>query len=75
MEETSQFNQNFIKNYNKESNEGYLLKVDVQYTEKLHEIYNGLAFLLERMKIEKVEKLATNLHDTTEYIIHLKNLK
>ena len=75
MEETSQFNQNFIKNYNKESNEGYLLKVDVQYTEKVHEIYNDLAFLLERMKIEKVEKLATNLHDTTEYIIHLKNLK
>ena len=75
MEETSQFNQNFIKNYNKERNEGYLLKVDVQYTEKLHEIYNGLAFLLERMKIEKFEKLATSLHDTTEYIIHLKNLK
>ena len=27
------------------------------------------------MKIEKVEKLITNLHDKTEYVIHKKNLK
>ena len=27
------------------------------------------------MKIEKVEKLAANLHDKTEYVIHIRNLK
>ena len=27
------------------------------------------------MKIEKVEKLGTNLHDKTEYVIHMRNLK
>ena len=27
------------------------------------------------MKIEKVEKLAANLHDKTEYVIHMRNLK
>ena len=27
------------------------------------------------MKIEKFEKLFTNLHDQTEYVIHIKNLK
>ena len=27
------------------------------------------------MKIEKVEKLITNLHDKTEYAIHIRNLK
>ena len=27
------------------------------------------------MKIEKPEKLATNLHDKTEYVIHIRNLK
>ena len=32
-------------------------------------------FLLERMEIEKVEKLAANLHDKTEYVIHIRNLK
>ena len=27
------------------------------------------------MKIEKVEKLVSNLHDRTEYVIHIRNLK
>ena len=27
------------------------------------------------MKIEKVKKLVTNLHDKTEYVIHIRNLK
>ena len=27
------------------------------------------------MKIEKAEKLVANLHDKTEYVIHIKNLK
>ena len=35
---------------------------DVKYPEKLHDLW----FLPERMKIETVEKLVTNLHDKTE---------
>ena len=31
-----------------------------------------ILFLPKKMKIEKVEKLAANLHDETEYIIHIK---
>ena len=27
------------------------------------------------MKTEKVEKLVANLHDKTEYVIHIENLK
>ena len=27
------------------------------------------------MKIEKVEKLVANLHNKTEYVIHIRNLK
>ena len=27
------------------------------------------------MKIEKVEKRFTNLHDKTEFVIHIRNLK
>ena len=26
------------------------------------------------MKIEKIEKLVTNLHHKTEYVIHIRNL-
>ena len=60
VEDTSQFNEDFIKSYNKESDEGYFIEVDVQYPEKLHERHNDLPFLPERMKIEKVEKLVSN---------------
>ena len=40
IEDPSQFNEDFIKNYNKESNEGYFLEVDVQYLEKFHDLHN-----------------------------------
>ena len=75
IEDTSKFNEDFIKNYNEESDEGYFLEVDVQYPEKLHDLHNDIPFLSERMKIEKVGKLVTNLHDKTEYVIHKRNLK
>ena len=34
--ESSQFNEDFIKNYNEESNEGYFLEIDVQWNWKLN---------------------------------------
>ena len=68
IKDTSQFIEDFIKNYNEERDEGYFLKVDVQYLEKLHELDNDLQFLPERMKIRKLEKLVANLHDKTEYV-------
>ena len=58
-----------------EADEGYFLEVDFQYLEKLHELHNDLPFLLERTKIEKVEKLVANLHDKTEYVTYIRNLK
>ena len=72
IKDTSQFNEDFIKSYNEESD---FLEIDVQYTETLHELHNDLPFLTERMKIEKVEKLVANLHEKTEYVIHVRNLK
>ena len=72
----SQFNEeDFVKNYNEESDEGYFLEFDFQYLEKLHELPNDLQFLPERMKITKVEKLVANLHVKFEYVIHIRNLK
>ena len=57
IEDTSKFNEDLIKSYNKESDKGHFCKVDVQYPEKLHELYNDLPFLPERMKIDKFKKL------------------
>ena len=36
IKDTSQFNEDFIKRFNKGSDEGYFLKVDVHSPEKLH---------------------------------------
>ena len=37
---TSQFNEDFIKSYNEESDEGYFLEVDIQYLEQSHKPHN-----------------------------------
>ena len=75
IKDTSQFNEDFIKNYSEESNKGYFLEVDVQHFKKSNDLHNDLPYLPERIKIEKVEKLAANLHDKTEYVIHIIKLK
>ena len=63
IKNTSQFNEDFMKNYNEESDKGYFFEVDVQYLQKLNNLHNDLTFLPERVKIEKVEKVVANLHD------------
>ena len=41
---TSQFNEDFIKNYNEESDEGYFPEVDVQYIEKFYEFQQNTLY-------------------------------
>ena len=62
-----------LKNYNVESDKEYFLEVDIQYSEKLDDFLNDFPILPERINIEK--KLAANLHDKKEYVIHKRNLK
>ena len=38
-------------------------------------MHNDLTFLPDRIKIQKVKKVVANLHDKTEYVIHIRNLK
>ena len=71
----SQLNEMSLKNYIEESHEGHSLEVDIQYLEKLHELHNDLLFLPDRMKIENIENLVADLHDKTEYVIHIRTLK
>ena len=53
---------------------GYLLEVDVRYPRELHDSYNDLPFMCERMKIDGVEKLILNLYDKKRYVIHIRAL-
>ena len=75
IEDIFEFDESFIKSYNDESDDRYFLEVDFQYFETLRDLHNDLPFLNERKTIEKVEKLITNLHDKTEHVLHIKNLK
>ena len=61
-----------IKNYDEESDEGYILEVDIEYPKKLHDLNSDLPFLPERMKINKCSKLACNLYDKKKYVVHIK---
>ena len=57
----SKFTKEFIKNYDKDSDKGYILEVDVEYPENLHDLHSDLPFSPERMKIDKYKKLVCNL--------------
>ena len=72
VEDTSKFDEDFIKSYNYVSDEGYFFEVDVEDIKNLHDIHNDLPFLSERIKIEKVEKVVANLHVKEEYVIHIR---
>ena len=63
VENTPQFNKDFIENYNEDSNEGHFLEIDARYPEELYDLHNDL--------LEKTEKLVANLHDEKEYIMQI----
>ena len=46
----------------------------MEYPKELHENHNELPFLVERMKISKVEKLVQNLKHKKGYVVHIKAL-
>ena len=52
IEDTSQFNEDFIKKLNEESDKGYFPEDNFQYLEKLHDLHNDLPFSPERMRSE-----------------------
>ena len=53
---------------------GYLLEVDVDYPNELHDLHNDLPFLVERSMLGKVEKLVPNLFNKERYVIHIRVL-
>ena len=71
----SDFNEEFIKNYDENSDEGYFLEVDIEYPKTLWGSHKELPFLPERKKLEKVEKLVCSIEDKEKYVIHIRALK
>ena len=71
----SRFNERFIKNYNKNSDIGYFLEVDIDYPKELFNLHKDLPFLPESKKVNKVEKLICDIEDKKKYVIHIRALK
>ena len=52
VEDTSQFTEDFVKNYNEKSEQGYFLEVDVQFPKKLYEFLSDFLSSQGRKKLE-----------------------
>ena len=75
VDDLSIFTEDFIKNYDENSDKGYILEVDVEYPKDLHKLHSDLPFLPERMKINNCTKLVCNLNDKENYPVHVLALK
>ena len=53
----SNFTEDFIKNYDENSDEGYILEVDIEYPKQLIGSHMELPFLPGRRKLKKLKNL------------------
>ena len=71
----SEFDEDFAKSYDENSDKGYFVEVDVNYLKKLFNLHKDLPFLPGRKKVEKVEKRICYLEDKVKYVIYIRALK
>ena len=81
IKDMSKIDEDFIKNYDKDSNKGYIFEVDVEYPKHLQFLYLGnisyfdLPFLPEKTKTNKIKKLTCNLSDEENYVCNIRLLQ
>ena len=75
VEESSEFNESFIKGYDENNDKGYFLEVDVEYPKNLSNHHKDLPFLPEIKKIGKCNKLVYTVQDKENYVVHIRALK
>ena len=49
------FDVDFVKDYDEDSDKGYILEVKIEYTKSLLNLHIDISFLTERMKIKKMQ--------------------
>ena len=62
VKNVSKIDEDFIKNYDEDSDRGYIFDADIDYPRELHDLHSDLPFLPERMKVNKCNKLVCNLY-------------
>ena len=75
INDVSEINEEFIKNYDENSDKGYIIEADIKYPKKLHHLHSDLPFLPKRMKIDECKKLVCNLRNKKKYVVRIKSLK
>ena len=63
IKDLSKIDGDFIKNYDKDIDKGYILEVYVKYPKNVNDLHSDLPFLPERTKVDKCNKLVCNLYD------------
>ena len=74
VKKLSKSDEDFIKNYDENSNKRYILEVDVEYPKNLFNLHSDLPFLAEKKKIEKCNKLLCSIHGQENYVVHIRAL-
>ena len=59
----------------KDTNQGYIFEVDLDYPKFLWKSHNDYPLAPERVKIDKTEKLICSFLPKKNYVLHYKNLK
>ena len=59
----------------KDTKQGYIFEVDLDYPESLWKSHNDYPLAPERVKIDKTEKLISSFLPKNNYVLHYKNLK
>ena len=74
-ENLSLYAEEYIKNYNEDSDYSAILEVDVHYAFMLWREHRDLPLLPTREKIDGGEKLITRFGDRKKYVVHIAALK
>lgn len=61
--------------YNKSSNTGYILEIDVEYLKQLQGLHIDFPFSPVKMETEKCQKLMCNLYDKEKICYTYENLE
>ena len=74
-DDKSKFDEKVIKDFDENSDKGYIFEVDVKYLKTLHKLHSDLPFLPDRMEINKCTQLVCNIRNKENYVVHIRALK
>ena len=69
------FDEEFMQNYDEDNHGRYILAVNANYLKELQKEHSDLSFLPKIMKIDKCEKILSNLYHKKHFVVQIRALK